>query len=94
MSVLRIMANFEFGTLGRRGNSLALLCVGFERKARAGWPRPLEAQGMPHVENDHIVETKTEARAGVTGQGVRGVLLWGTVGVVVLFVIVFLVFFA
>jgi hypothetical protein len=49
---------------------------------------------MPHVEDDHIVETKTEARAGVTGQGVRGMLLWGTVGVVVLFVIVFLIFFA
>jgi hypothetical protein len=49
---------------------------------------------MPHVERDHIVETPTEARAGVTGQGVRGMLLWGTVGVIALFVIVFLIFFA
>jgi hypothetical protein len=53
-----------------------------------------EAQGMPHVENDHIVETKTEARAGVTGQGVRGMVIGGITAVVVLFVIVFLVFFA
>jgi hypothetical protein len=49
---------------------------------------------MPHVEDDHIVETPTEARAGVTGQGVRGMLVWGTAGVIVLFVIVFLFFFA
>jgi hypothetical protein len=48
---------------------------------------------MPHVENDRIVETATEARAGVTGQGVRYVLAFGTVGVIVLFTIVYLYFF-
>lgn len=49
---------------------------------------------MPHVERDHIVETTTESRAGVTGQGLRGMLVWGTVGVVVLFAVIFLYFFA
>lgn len=49
---------------------------------------------MPHVEDDQIVETETEARAGVTGHGARGMLIGGTTAVVVLFVIVFLIFFA
>jgi hypothetical protein len=49
---------------------------------------------MPHVEQDHIVETPTEARGATTGHGARKVLYWGTGGVVVLFVIVFLFFFA
>jgi hypothetical protein len=53
-----------------------------------------EAEAMPHVEDDRIVETKTEARAGVTGHGVRGMLIGGVTAVVVLFVIVFLIFFA
>ena len=33
---------------------------------------------MPHREGDRIVETPTEARAGVTGQNVRTVLAVGT----------------
>lgn len=48
---------------------------------------------MARVENHQVVETTTEARAGVTGHNVRYVLLFGTVGVAALFVIVFLLFF-
>jgi len=48
---------------------------------------------MPLSNNRPIVETTTEARAGVTGNNVRYVLLAGTVGVIVLFVIVFLYYF-
>jgi hypothetical protein len=40
------------------------------------------------------VETATEARQGVTGHGVRGVLLWGTATVIVAFVVVYFIFFA
>ncbi len=40
---------------------------------------------MPHQEGDHIVETATEARAGVTGHHVRHVLAWSTLAVIVLF---------
>ena len=42
---------------------------------------------MPHMENDRIVESTTEARAGVTGHNVRYVLLIGTLTVIVLFAI-------
>jgi hypothetical protein len=48
---------------------------------------------MPEVENDHVVETPTEARAGVTGHGARYVLAVSTIGVVVIFAVVYLVFF-
>lgn len=48
---------------------------------------------MPQVENNRVVETANEARAGVTGHNVRYVLLFGTVGVAALFVIVYLAFF-
>lgn len=44
---------------------------------------------MPRVENDQIVETTTEARAGVTGHNVRYVLLIGTLAVIVLFAIAY-----
>ena len=46
---------------------------------------------MPHIENDRIVESKTEARAGVTGQNVNYVLLIGTVSVIVLFAVAYFV---
>jgi hypothetical protein len=49
---------------------------------------------MPARENDHIVETPNEARAGVTGHNVRYVLFAGTIGVAVLFAIVFMYFFS
>ncbi len=41
-----------------------------------------------------VNESATEARAGVTGQNVRYVLAAGTLGVAVLFVAVYLYFFA
>jgi hypothetical protein len=40
-----------------------------------------------------IVESKTEARAGVTGHNARYVLVWSTLGVIAAFVIVWLYFF-
>ena len=48
---------------------------------------------MPHVENDRIVESTTEARAAVTGQKVQYVLLISTLAVIVLFVVVYLAWF-
>lgn len=48
---------------------------------------------MPEAENDRIVKTTDEARAGETGHGLRYVLLVGTVAVAVLFVGVYLYFF-
>ena len=44
---------------------------------------------MPHIENDRVVESATEARAGVTGHNVRYVLLIGTLAVIVLFAIAY-----
>jgi len=49
---------------------------------------------MPHKENDRIVETATEARAGVTGHNARYVLVFGTLGVIVLFGAIYLYYFA
>ena len=46
---------------------------------------------MPRVEDNHIVESTTEARAAVTGHNVRYVLVISTLAVVVLFVVVYLV---
>jgi hypothetical protein len=43
---------------------------------------------------DRINETATEARAGVTGQNVRYVLVASTLGVAVLFAAVYFYFFA
>ena len=50
-----------------------------------------EGSRMPHVENDRIVESTTEARAGVTGQNGNYVLLISTVAVIVLFAVAYLV---
>jgi hypothetical protein len=47
---------------------------------------------MAKVEDDHIVETTVEARAGTTGHNVRYVLAFSTFGVAALFVIVYLYF--
>jgi hypothetical protein len=49
---------------------------------------------MPHMEDNELVETPTEARAGVTGTGARYVLAISTVAVAVIFVGVYLYFFA
>lgn len=48
---------------------------------------------MPTVENDRVVETATEARAGATGHGVRWVLGVGVVALIVAFAILWLVYF-
>ena len=40
-----------------------------------------------------LEESTVEARGGVTGHGVRYVLVWGTLGVVVAFALVYLIFF-
>ena len=49
---------------------------------------------MARIEHDRIVETTREARGGVSGQGVRGMVIWGITAVVVLFAAVYLYFFA
>jgi hypothetical protein len=48
---------------------------------------------MPEIENDHVVETPEEARAGVTGHGVRQVLAFSTIGGAIAVLAVFLWFF-
>ena len=48
---------------------------------------------MPEWHGEQIVETTTEARQGVTGHNVRYVLVWGIVGVIVAFAIVYFLFF-
>jgi len=45
---------------------------------------------MPQFENDRVVETADEARAGITGHNVRYVLVIGTLAVIVLFAIVYI----
>jgi hypothetical protein len=44
---------------------------------------------MPHTENDHVVESATEARAAVTGHNVRYVLVISTLAVIVLFAVAY-----
>ncbi len=46
---------------------------------------------MPGVENDHIVESATEARGGVTGHNVRYVLVFSTLAAIFLFAVVYFV---
>jgi hypothetical protein len=46
---------------------------------------------MPQVEGNRIVENTTEARAAVTGHNVRYVLVIGTLAVIVLFAVAYLV---
>jgi hypothetical protein len=48
---------------------------------------------MPHREQGRIVKTKTEARAGTTGQGARWVLVVSTAAVVVIFAILYVHYF-
>ena len=46
---------------------------------------------MPRVEDGHIVEGTTEARAGVTGHNVRYVLVISTLAAMVLVAVAYLV---
>jgi hypothetical protein len=62
--------------------------VDFRKAARCCGQKDSE---MPHVENDRIVESTNEARAGVTGQNVNYVLLISTVAVIVLLAVAYLV---
>jgi len=48
---------------------------------------------MPTVENNRVVETPTEARAGATGHNVRYVLGTSVVVLIIAFAIVYLVYF-
>ena len=48
---------------------------------------------MPQHPDKPIVETTTEARAGVTGHNVRYVLIFGLGGVIVAFAVI-LIYFA
>jgi hypothetical protein len=54
--------------------------------------RPKRDPVMPHVENDQIVETATEARAGVRGHKVNYVLVISTAAVKVLFAAIYMYF--
>jgi hypothetical protein len=48
---------------------------------------------MLESDEDRIVETTTQARAGVTGHHVRHVLVFGTAGVIIVFGAVYLFYF-
>ena len=48
---------------------------------------------MPTVENNRVVETPTEARAGETGHNVRFVLGVGVAAIVVAFAVIYLIYF-
>jgi hypothetical protein len=48
---------------------------------------------MPTTSGDHVVESTTEARQGVTGHGVRYVLIISVAAAVCAMAIVFLIFF-
>lgn len=50
---------------------------------------PVKGMWMPRVENEQIVESTNEARAAVTGHNARYVLLIGTLTVILLFAIVY-----
>jgi hypothetical protein len=48
---------------------------------------------MPERHGDQIVETTTEARAAQTGTGLRWVLIFGTLGVVIIFALLWFYYF-
>jgi hypothetical protein len=52
------------------------------------------AKAMPERRDERIVETETEARAGVTGHNVRYVLALGLGGVIVAFAIIHMTYWA
>jgi hypothetical protein len=47
----------------------------------------------PSKQRGTVEESTVEARGGVTGHGVRYVLVWGTLGVIVAFAVIYMVFF-
>jgi hypothetical protein len=48
---------------------------------------------MPERRGERVVETKTEARAGVTGHNVRYVLAFSLAGIIAAFIVIFFLFF-
>ena len=48
---------------------------------------------VPPENEDRVVMSTTRARQGVTGHNVRYILLAGTTGIIVLFIVVYIVFF-
>jgi hypothetical protein len=65
-----------------------------ERGVAAPREDRIREAAMPERHGDQIIETKTEARQGVTGHNVRYVLLLSTGGVIAAFAIVYVLFFA
>jgi hypothetical protein len=61
----------------------------------AGSPPALQPVriAMPERHGDQIVETTTEARAAQTGTGLRWVLIFGTLGVVIIFALLWFHYF-
>jgi hypothetical protein len=55
--------------------------------------QPFTGQSQHYTERPEVKGT-VEARGAVTGHGARSVLIWSTLGVVVLFAAVYLYFFA
>lgn len=49
---------------------------------------------MPERHGDEIVETTTEARAAETGTGLRWMLIAGTVGLAIIFALLWLYYFS
>jgi acid phosphatase family membrane protein YuiD len=48
---------------------------------------------MPERRGERVVETKTEARAGVTGHNVRYVLAFSLIGIFAAFIVIYFLFF-
>jgi hypothetical protein len=58
------------------------------------YPRNPAADSRRASPDRPVVETRTEARQGVTGHNVRYVLLFGTGGVALAFALIYAVFWA
>jgi acid phosphatase family membrane protein YuiD len=48
---------------------------------------------MPERRGERVVETKTEARSGVTGHNVRYVLAFSLIGIIAAFIVIYFLFF-
>ena len=81
-----------FRVLGPRNQGVAILAIldrnRMDQVADIG--TDAEILPMPRIENDHVVESTTEARAGVTGHNVRYVLLISTLAVIALFTVAYI----
>lgn len=59
-----------------------------------GAAAPRNEVAMPERHGDEIVETTTEARAAETGTGLRWMLIAGTVGLAIIFALLWLYYFS